>query len=691
MKPEGRYRFWLTAAVSVLLMLNTGAQDTSWVVAQDGSGQFTRIQDAINRAGTDAGKMRIIRIKPGIYREKLFIENNFITLLGEDPANTLIITNQARDIYRCQVNNDDWGVATLNLRGADIRLENLSFINEYGFTVSGDTTVPCPLDSLKKEKTLKRTAHQMALRSFSTTRLYVLNCIFRSGGGDTVSPWNTDDGMFYFRNCVMEGGVDMYCPRGWALADHCTFICRSKEAAIWHDGSKHESAKTVFFNCKFTGDEGYKLGRYHRDAQFYLVDCSFSKEMANEDIYQRMATPPNVIQWGKRVYYYNCHREGGDYGWHANNLPASIGVNDINAAWVFDYRWKPVVEKPGPADEHITGAVADNRVVFDTVAENMLLYQRANGGWPKQFNKEKVDYRRILLPSELAELRAGFESGMDATIDNNATTREIRYLAKAYKRTRDQRFLAAAEKGLEYLLKAQYTNGGWPQFWPDFSGYRGEITFNDNAMVNVLNLLVDILEGGNGLDVMNASYFNRCALAMQRGIGCILQTQIKQTGVLTAWCAQYDQRSLKPAAARAYELPSLSGQESVGIIRFLMRFDNPGPDVKKAVTSAVAWLDKVKISGYRFKEIENPATPNGKDKVLAPEPGHVCWARFYDLQTNQPFFVGRDGKRRESLAEVEHERRMGYAWYTEVPAKLLAEEYPAWAAKWLQGSSGVQQ
>ena len=127
----------------------------------------------------------------------------------------------------------------------------------------------------------------------------------------------------------MEGGVDFYCPRGWAWAENCTFICHSNEAAIWHDGSKYKDSKTVLFNCKFTGDEGYKLGRYHRDAQFFLINCSFDKNMADADIFQREAMPPNVLQWGRRVYYYNCRRKAGNYKWFADNLPANINVKNI--------------------------------------------------------------------------------------------------------------------------------------------------------------------------------------------------------------------------------------------------------------------------------------------------------------------------------------------------------------------------
>jgi pectinesterase len=119
----------------------------------------------------------------------------------------------------------------------------------------------------------------MALRTFATTRLKVLNCILKAYGGDTVSPWNVEEGMFYFKDCEIEGGVDFYCPRGWAYAENCKFYAHNGSAAIWHDGSKYEDSKTVLVNCYFDGFEGFKLGRWHRDAQFFLINCKFSKSI----------------------------------------------------------------------------------------------------------------------------------------------------------------------------------------------------------------------------------------------------------------------------------------------------------------------------------------------------------------------------------------------------------------------------
>lgn len=257
------------------------------VVSQDGTGDFKSIQEAINSLPAVAKVQRVIFIKKGTYKEKIFIDKDFITLKGENEKNTIITISLARDEWRCE-NADDYGTATINLKGSDITLENLSFINSYGKDNKKEKNFTCTVDA-SKSRIIRPDAHQMALRSFASTRLIVRNCIFRAYGGDTVSPWNTEDGMYYFKDCIMEGGVDFYCPRGWAYAEGCTFICHNKEAAIWHDGSKYKSSKTVLVNCKFTGDEGYKLGRYHRDAQFYLISCSFDKNMADADIYQREA------------------------------------------------------------------------------------------------------------------------------------------------------------------------------------------------------------------------------------------------------------------------------------------------------------------------------------------------------------------------------------------------------------------
>jgi PelA/Pel-15E family pectate lyase len=326
---------------------------------------------------------------------------------------------------------------------------------------------------------------------------------------------------------------------------------------------------------------------------------------------------------------------------------------------------------------NVAGAQA---AATDPVAENILLFQRSVGGWPKHFNEKAFEYTTVFSADEKAQIAAQ-KNNDDATIDNKATNKEIRYLVAAYKKTNNPQYLTAAENGIRYLLKAQYDNGGWPQYYPDKRFYRAEITFNDNAMINSMNVLQDVALGKNDLGVVSKELIAPSAKAIAKGIDCILKTQIKANGKLTAWCQQYDQNTLQPAKARAYELPSISGAESDDIVEFLMSQPNPSQQIKDAINAAVQWFQEVKITGYKFDAVSAPGTAKGTDRQLVPDSSSVIWARYYEIGTNKPFFCDRDGVKKYSIQEIGYERRNGYAWFGEWPKKLLEKTYPAWVKK----------
>jgi PelA/Pel-15E family pectate lyase len=317
----------------------------------------------------------------------------------------------------------------------------------------------------------------------------------------------------------------------------------------------------------------------------------------------------------------------------------------------------------------------------DTIAERMMIYQRTIGGWAKAVNNIKIDYKKPLSEADRAAIidDAGRN---DATIDNNATSREIRYLVTAFKKTGNEKYLKSAENGIQYLLDMQYKTGGFPQFYPDTSSYRKHITFNDNAMINALEVLQNVAEGKKDCEVVNKSLVEPSKKAVQNGIDCILKLQVKQNGKLTVWCAQHHYQTFQPAKARAYELPSLSGQETVGILAFLMSIDNPSDDIKKSIKAGVEWLELNKIKGLKVEDIVAPKEKSGRDRVLVADANSTMWARFYDLETGKPYFCGRDGIKKATVAEIENERRVGYAWYGNWAANLLDKQYPKWAAKW---------
>lgn len=99
-----------------------------------------------------------------------------------------------------------------------------------------------------------------------------------------------------------------------------------------------------------------------------------------------------------------------------------------------------------------------------------------------------------LTEQEYAKARNAKEDVNQSTIDNNATTTEIQYLARLYQATQKEKYKEGVLKGIQYLLKAQYDNGGWPQFYPRPTGYYVQITYNDNAMVRVMQQLREIYE-----------------------------------------------------------------------------------------------------------------------------------------------------------------------------------------------------
>lgn len=311
------------------------------------------------------------------------------------------------------------------------------------------------------------------------------------------------------------------------------------------------------------------------------------------------------------------------------------------------------------------------------IAENLLLYQRAIGGWPKN-----IDMARPLGPAERAELIVQKGLNEDTTIDNRATYTQLIHLARVFNATKQDRFKDGFIRGLDYLLEAQYENGGWPQFYPRPKGYSKHITFNDDAMIGVMTLLREVARDEARYGFVDEARRRRAARAVEKGIDCILDCQVRVDGKLTAWCAQHDEVTLAPAPARAYEKISLSGHESVGIVRFLMGVEKPSPEIAASIEAAVAWLEQVKIAGLKVVDRRDPALQNGRDRlVVAEAKAPPLWARFYEIGTNRPIFCGRDGAIKYSLAEIEHERRNNYQWYVDTPARLLSRDYPLWKRK----------
>lgn len=331
------------------------------------------------------------------------------------------------------------------------------------------------------------------------------------------------------------------------------------------------------------------------------------------------------------------------------------------------------------------------------VADSVLAYQYPCGGWAKNHDWH-VEERASKMKERAKILRqiANGES-LGATIDNGATTHELLLLSKVYAAVGNatdasagaqataRRCREAYLRGIDYLLEAQYENGGWPQFYPlkplDNEGhpfYSNHITFNDDAMCNVLLMLRDIYEQRQPYGSMHIEpdLLQRVRQAFDRGIECILDCQIRKDGQLTVWCQQHDEHTLLPAPARAYELPSFTGShETVSLLKLLMSLDKPSQRVVDAVGAAVKWLKAHALKDQRLETFTNKE--GQPDRRLVHAFGHQTWARYYDLQTEEPYVCDRDGVPQPSLEYIGYERRNGYGWYADTPQEVI-DRYEAW-------------
>ncbi len=311
------------------------------------------------------------------------------------------------------------------------------------------------------------------------------------------------------------------------------------------------------------------------------------------------------------------------------------------------------------------------------VAENVLLYQRDIGGWPKN-----TPMHNPLSVAEKAKINDD-KGNNDAIFDNSATTTEMKFLARMFNKTKNDVYKVSFNRGLVFILDAQYASGGWPMFWPLRKGYYTHITFNDNAIVNILVMLRDINDKKPVYySIVSQENFSRAGNAYAKGIDVILNTQIIVNGKRTVWCAQHDELTYLPAKARSYELPSFSGAESVGITNLLMDMPNPSPEIIKSVEGAVEWFDNHRIKNTRWDTFTNQEGQKDRRIVSDPKAGDM-WARFYDPDTQEPYVCDRDGIKKKTLEEIGYERRNGYSWYTDGPQDIF-DKYPAWKGKWVK-------
>jgi PelA/Pel-15E family pectate lyase len=335
----------------------------------------------------------------------------------------------------------------------------------------------------------------------------------------------------------------------------------------------------------------------------------------------------------------------------------------------------PTMTRAAFAAKSFDFSADDDGRVFATdsasrMAASMLSYQTPSGGWSKH-----IDFTHgVRLPGQ-SFFSENEKWQYIATIDNDATTSELRFLMRFLARRQVRassdsvapRVRASVVNGVRYLLAAQFPNGCWPQVWPLQGGYHDNATFNDDAIAEVLGLLDEVAH--DRAPYVPATLRVDARRAVKRGVQCVLDAQVRVNDTLTVWGQQHDPITLAPASARSYELVSLTSKESAGVFEFLMAHATLDARIGPALAAAAEWLDRTAIRGMRN---------GGTRGLIVDSTAGDLWARMYELGTNRPIFSNRDGVKQYDFNALT-DRREGYGWYSDLPAATLTH-YRQWLA-----------
>jgi len=361
------------------------------------------------------------------------------------------------------------------------------------------------------------------------------------------------------------------------------------------------------------------------------------------------------------------------------------------------------------------------------VGDTILSFQTPGGGWSKNLDfgvgprlKGQIYATANLPPTPQPKDDYDYPKDENwhyiSTLDNDATNTEIHFLAElsaALPGKEGDAYRTAILQGIEFLLHAQYPNGGWPQVWPLEGGYHDAITYNDDAVTESAETLtlaanaaktatepeemdpamVEMMrQAGRAVPEQHAATEDfsfvpaamraRAKAAAAKALECILATQLKVPAadgkgvVLTVWAQQNDPLTLAPVSARNYEMPSLSSGESASVMEYLMSLPKPTPAVVHSVDAAAAWFEASKVMGYGW--VGERRSPSRKFVPVAG--AGPLWARYYSLTTGKPIFGDRDKTIHDDVNELSAERLNGYGWYGAAPEKAL-KEYAEWKKK----------
>jgi pectinesterase len=285
---------------------------------------------------------------------------------------------------------------------------------------------------------------------------------------------------------------------------------------------------------------------------------------------------------------------------------------------------------------------------------------------------QEADPFRLLAPARIAALPAAERQAWERYVETSRRQMAIapnvvspdqrRFLVLANRTRADARFL----RGLDGLLLAQFPNGCWPLAYPLIGGTVDAAWFGDDATVEVLRLLRDAARGDDTF--VGDERRQRARASLERGIRCVLDSQVVVDGRRTGWSGLHDPLTLAPFGLRGD--PGLAAAATAEVLGFLMEQDSDDPRVAVAVHGGAAWLRETMLWGLAYAPRTEPV----------PTPGAgPFWARDYETGWNRPLFQLGGGEAVNDWRRVPAGGWTQDGWLTDAPARVLAH-YDAWVA-----------
>ncbi|HTY37432.1 MAG TPA: pectinesterase family protein [Bacteroidota bacterium] len=254
---------------SIQLMAQNIVLPKEIVVAQDGSGKYTTIQEAINSV-RDLGRERVvIHIRKGIYHEKLVIPSwkTKISLVGED-VDRVVITNNDYSGKAVPGGNDAFGK------------NKFSTFTSYTVLVQGNDFIA---ENLTIENTAGPVGQAVALH-VEGDRCLIKNCRLL-GNQDTLYA-ATERSRQLYQDCTIEGTTDFIFGEATAVFQNCTIRSRINSYVTAAATTQHQPFGFVFLDCRLIADSSVDrvyLGRPWRpNAKTVFIHCDLGKHIAPE-------------------------------------------------------------------------------------------------------------------------------------------------------------------------------------------------------------------------------------------------------------------------------------------------------------------------------------------------------------------------------------------------------------------------